>query len=987
MRHPVRRPRRLAVIAPVVALLAAAVLTTGPVALAAKPPVAGSDAAQKVGDHAPRFRGTVDVSRLPTPDASATRHASSLPTTIDPPRATSSDVSIAVAPGPPPDPYVRVEGSPASSSGGAGFDQTEGVPDHPDLADPWVAVGPDHVLQSVNTSLQIWDRNHQEAVPPKLISTPALFNLPDGISNLHPRFIYDALHGRWVGTEVSWTCDKLGDGSNDAEGYLDFIVSENADPTGIWSSYYYTYLDWLPDDPAAGASSDKLAFTADLSTFMPGVNCTSGMPYLETNILLTDWADVLAHGGTNSTIDTQEYSLTDDPGNLDNAAGYLPYRGAHVALQVPASSPTMHLLARHDGGVDGIGLFYSTITGGAVADTIDFGDDNDLNQTGVIGPLVDPPDPLQSDGSTVTPDLTSGPTEALWQNGRLTTVTNAICTPPTGSPQACVRVTQLDTPSNVGSAPTRRQDFLIGKVGADSYLGGIGMAGNGTLHVIWTESAAGSPGEDPSARTGFQLPTDSVNRLNVGPDALTPAIGGPYTGTAWGGYQGVAQDPQVPNAVWQGALYSKATDWATNVLQLQTGGATYVPIDPLRVLDSRIPLGVGGIFTASAPRTFQIAGFSSTGGSIPADAIAVTGNVTVTKQTAAGYVSITTTSTSTPRSSTINFPLGDTRANNVTASLAANGRLSAVYKAAAGKKAHILFDVTGYFLPGTEDAGYNTLNPIRVLDSRVAAGIGLTGHFHTGIPRRLTIAGANGIPDNAVAITANLTVVGQTKAGFVSVTPTSIASPATSNINFPVKDTRANGLTAKLGAGSVWLVYKGAAGSRTDLILDVTGFYLPAGGGGGLVFHALNPGRIMDTRTDVLSGLTGQFTHGAPRTLDTDGHWGVPVGAMAVTANLTVTGQTKAGFVSITPLPVPVPSTSTINFPLGDTRERGDSAAQRGQHEPRLPGEQRQEDPPDPGRDRLLRVTGRPTPDACAARRGSRSAASPRRWDRVVAPP
>jgi hypothetical protein len=920
MRRPVRRPGRLAVIASLVTLIAGAVLTTGPAAFAATPPVPGPGVVQKVGDLAPTFRGTVDVSRLPRPDLSATRHASSLPTTIDPPRATPSDVSIDVAPGPSPDPYVPLIGSPASTSGGAGFEQTEGTPDHPDLADPWVAVGPEHVLQSVNTSLQIWDRDHQEAVPPTLISIPELFDLPAGVSNLHPRFVYDALHGRWVGTEVSWTCDKLGDGSNDAEGYLDFIVSENADPTGVWSSYFFAYADALPDLPAAGASTDKLAFTADLSTFVPGADCLNAMPYLETNVLVTDWADVIAHGGTNSSIDTQEYSFTDDPGDPDNAAGYLPYRGAHVALQVPATSATMHLVARHDGGPDGFGLFLSTIIGSAVSDTITFGFEGDLNQAGIVGPLVDPPMTVSGSGtSTFSPGLSAGPTDALWQNGRLTTVTNATCTPPTGSPQACVRVTQLDTPSNVAVAPTRHQDFLIGKVGADSYLGGIGMAGNGTLHVIWTESAAGTPGEDPSSRTGCQLPTDSVNHLNEGPDALTPATGGPYTGIAWGGYQGVAQDPQVPNAVWQGALYAKDTDWATNVLQLQTGGATYVPIDPLRVLDSRIGLGVTGIFNASSPKSFVVAGFTSSGGSIPADAIAVTGNVTVTKQTAAGYVSITTTSTSTPRSSTINFPLGDTRANNVTASLAANGRLSAVYKAAAGKKAHILFDVTGYFLPGTEDAGYNTVDPVRLLDTRIANGLG--GRFLSGAPRQLAIAGRGGIPVDAVAVTANLTVTGQTKAGFVSITATINASPATSNINFPTKDTRANGLTAKLSGGALWLVYKAAAGARTHLILDVTGYYLAAGSG--LAFFPLDPGRIMDTRTDVLSGLTGQFSHGVPRTLDTDGHWGVPEGAKAVTANLTVTGQTKGGFVSITPTPVASPTTSTINFPLGETRANG----------------------------------------------------------------
>ena len=241
-------------------------------------------------------------------------------------------------------------------------------------------------------------------------------------------------------------------------------------------------------------------------------------------------------------------------------------------------------------------------------------------------------------------------------------------------------------------------------------------------------------------------------------------------------------------------------------------------------------------------------------------------------------------------------------------------------------------------------------------------------------------------PADAVAVTANLTVVGQTKGGFVSITPTSDSAPTTSNINFPVGDTRANGLTAKLGAGGdIWLVYKGPAGSRTDLILDVTGYYLPAGDG--LLFHALNPGRVMDTRTSLLSGLTGSFNHNVSRALDTDGHWGVPAGAKAVTGNLTVTGQTKGGFV------VDHAGHGSGTHDIDDqlparrhARQWGHRPAQRErQHEPHLQGGVRQ-DPPHPGRHGLLRVAA-PTTGACAARRGSRSARSPRRRGRQAAPP
>ena len=828
--------------------------------------------------------------------------------TVPPP-----DVSLDAGPAP-----VQVTTTAAPSAiqpGWAGFNQSQtGFP----LADPWVAVGPDHVLQVVNTSVQIWDRTHGVQVPPTLVSIPELFNLPDDLTNLHPTFVYDALHGRWIGTEVSWTCDVDQNAvADDPAGYLDFVISQTADPTGVWDSFFYTY-DALPDVPGAGASTDKLAFTTDLYTFAPGSACTTGMAYLETNVLINDWVDILAGGGA-SGFSTREYSFTDsaDP---NDPAGYLPYIGARVALQVPATSPTMHLVARHD-DAGAIGLYYTAITGSAVSDSITFGYDEDLNTVGIIGALVDPPDPVQSDGSTVTTELTSRPTDAIWQNGRLTTVTTVGCTPTGDStPRDCVRVTQLNTPANAASAPTKRQDFLIAKNGAHSYLGGIGQSGNGTLHVVWTESADGTTDQDPSAWTAYQLPTAAVNTLGT-PASVAPGTGGPYTGARWGGHQGVAQDPQVPNAVWQGGLFSQGgATWATQVSQLQTGGATYVPIDPLRVLDSRVPLGVTGIFTASTPKTFTVAGFSSTGGTIPAGAIAVTGNVTVTGQTAAGYVSITTTATATPRSSTLNFPLGDTRANNLTASLASNGTLSAVYKAAAGKKAHILFDVTGYFLPGTTNAAYNTVAPVRLLDTRV--GNGLAGRFVSGAPRELAIGGRGGIPAGAVAITANLTVVGQTKAGFVSVTPTSIVNP--DDLEHQLPDRRRAGQRADREADGRQAV-AGLQGRHrgADAPDPRCHRLLPRGRQRTQVLPARSGPDHGHAGRRVLTGLTGLFTASTPRTLDTDGHWGVPAGASAVTGNLTVTGQTAAGYVSITPTPIANPTTSTINFPSGDTRANG----------------------------------------------------------------
>ena len=88
-------------------------------------------------------------------------------------------------------------------------------------------------------------------------------------------------------------------------------------------------------------------------------------------------------------------------------------------------------------------------------------------------------------------------------------------------------------------------------------------------------------------------------------------------------------------------------------------------------------------------------------------------------------------------------------------------------------------------------------------------------------------AGLN-VPASAVAVTGNLTVTGQTRAGWLTVTPTADVHPPTSTLNFPVRDNRANGIAVALAGGSLSVVYNGATSTdTTHAIFDVTGYFTP----------------------------------------------------------------------------------------------------------------------------------------------------------------
>jgi hypothetical protein len=255
-------------------------------------------------------------------------------------------------------------------------------------------------------------------------------------------------------------------------------------------------------------------------------------------------------------------------------------------------------------------------------------------------------------------------------------------------------------------------------------------------------------------------------------------------------------------------------------------GATYHALTPARILDSRDGTGgLSGAFSSHVARTFTVTGH----GGVPGNATAVTGNLTVTGQTNLGYLSIGPVAMNNPTSSTLNFPLGDDRANAVTVALGAGGTLSVTYAAPTlGQTAQVIFDVTGYFTPDMSGATYHALTPARILDSRDGTG-GLSGAFSSHVARTFTVWGDGGVPSNTTAVTGNLTVTQQTSLGYLSIGPVAQNNPTSSTLNFPLNDDRANAVTVALsGTGTLSITYAApTSGATAQVIFDVTGYFTP----------------------------------------------------------------------------------------------------------------------------------------------------------------
>ena len=321
-----------------------------------------------------------------------------------------------------------------------------------------------------------------------------------------------------------------------------------------------------------------------------------------------------------------------------------------------------------------------------------------------------------------------------------------------------------------------------------------------------------------------------------------------------------------------------------------TPGA-FQPMTPVRVLDTRAGAGQGGpAFGPGETRNVTLAGAS-----IPAGAVSVALNVTVTQPSTTSFLTVWPQGTPAPDTSNVNVVAGQTVANLVIVGLG-NGRVS--IRNAFGT-AHVIVDVMGWF-----SAGFEGVVPTRLMDTRRNLGGAV---FGPGETRNLAVAGIGGIPAGATAVALNVTVTQPSATSFVTVWPAGGSVPATSNLNMTAGQTVPNLVVVGLGNGQVSI--RNAFGTA-HVIVDVMGWFSSG-------FRPVTPARVADTR----SGQCGTvLAAGETREVAVAGIGGVPAtGATAVALNLTVTQPSAGGFYSVWPAGAPLPGTSNLNFVPGQT--------------------------------------------------------------------
>jgi hypothetical protein len=141
--------------------------------------------------------------------------------------------------------------------------------------------------------------------------------------------------------------------------------------------------------------------------------------------------------------------------------------------------------------------------------------------------------------------------------------------------------------------------------------------------------------------------------------------------------------------------------------------------------------------------------------------------------------------------------------------------------------------------PGTAGA-FHPVTPGRVYDSR--ALLPATGALPGGGSRLVSVADrrnletgavveANFVPAGATAVSANVTVVNTVGAGFVVANPGGVVEVGAATVNwFSSGQILNNGVIVKVGSGvnerKLTLVAGGGAGASTDIVIDITGYWL-----------------------------------------------------------------------------------------------------------------------------------------------------------------
>jgi subtilisin-like proprotein convertase family protein len=420
------------------------------------------------------------------------------------------------------------------------------------------------------------------------------------------------------------------------------------------------------------------------------------------------------------------------------------------------------------------------------------------------------------------------------------------------------------------------------------------------------------------SQSGGTAPITFTRTLGTLPAGLTLSTGGLLSGvpSTPGSFTFTVEAKDVNNC-------TGTREYTVTVTRLQF----YPLAAPIRLLDTRVGESgcdaPGAKIPGGTSRT-QTARRTCAGQTIPANAMAITGNVT-TVDSGGGFLTLYPSDVATiPFVSNTNYTPNEVINNVFTVGL---GEPDGAFKIFVTSNTDVVVDVTGYYAPpGTGGLYFHPLpKPVRLLETRAGEPgcntPGATIPANTDITQTapLTCDGVT-IPANASAIVGNATVVNNVSGGFLTLFPANVTRPLVANSNFTPGQVMNGPFTVGLSPSGQFKFYSTTV---TDLVIDVLGYYSPDAtdiNGAGLLYTGLQrPVRLLETRSGetgctapgvpILAG--GTLTQAARGTCD---GMVVASNAAAVVGNATVVNTVGPGHLTFWPSSATQPTTAMSNY-------------------------------------------------------------------------
>lgn len=419
------------------------------------------------------------------------------------------------------------------------IDDTGWTPPDPDLA-----VGPNHILAVVNSSISWFDKSGT-----KLFQQTAgtFFNgLGAGSFIFDPKCFYDRVNQRYVMV-------FLEQADNPQTSKLLIAVSDDNNPTGTWHRYRLeskltvgTQTYWL-DYPGFGYNKDAYVVCGNMFGFSSG--------WAGVQFLVIPSAPLLSGGAASVSV------LRDANGG-----------SAQIAEMISSTATNVYAISRLNGTTMRV---YSVNNPGGTP-TLQF---SSVSVPTNSGPTMN---------ATSTNNRTLSPVDdrvfnATWRNGRLVTSHNI----QSGSFIA-TRWYQINTNGYPQAAPTLGQSGNVASNQLHQFLSAISINAYDDISTMFAGSSA-----TVTANMLFagRTSSDTVGTMGL-PQILETSANNDYSASRWGDYFGVDVDPVDDLHFWGvGMTVNASNRWRTSIYKWRIAPA------PKQITFSENPVTAGSTTT------------------------------------------------------------------------------------------------------------------------------------------------------------------------------------------------------------------------------------------------------------------------------------------------------------------------------------------------------------------------------------------------------